>query len=445
VKVALSEVEANFLHHLYATPFVKIKVGETTIDYDMYVDHDAFSGSLGDIHLYDLIQYPYTKDPRNFDEFETENKYEILGLSNVDQKNTLSLDCKFYSDTCPLKDTHVTNTVKLYVASIKYIFQFDLMLRIKDYFFERLLDSVTDTDPYESETTSNLEAKLIKFYEKSQVDDYDLKQENAIIDLHLEAENPCIVIKARNHYTDEFMFLLGNIHVTSELHTVKDKWTLSPKKKVRMSSFKIDIENSKFYHNNLQMGTMDMLKVDFRQLVFSELLEYIDPLALNKAFCTDLNFSPITIQLSKVQFTYLMKCLDLNINYDDGMKEQYDFRKKIDFTEVHKIEDDYKTMVFNINMTSVSLSLYFLNEFLSEIVCQDLDMTVDRFASNKNIIEICSTALWTFGEECEDTGKKQVITGPIGCGNLIYTDASFYNFEVLGNKDLKSLKIDKMK
>ena len=103
-------------------------------------------------------------------------------------------------------------------------------MRIKDYFFDRFLDSVTDTNPYENEIVSNIEEKLIKFYEKDQVDNYDLKQEDEIIDLYVEAENPCIILRARNHYTEEFTIFLGNIHVTSEMITEKGKWMLSPDK-----------------------------------------------------------------------------------------------------------------------------------------------------------------------------------------------------------------------
>jgi len=80
--------------------------------------------------------------------------------------------------------------VKLYVASIKYIFQLDYMMRIKEYFFDRFLESVTDTNPYEDQKIVNIEEKLIKFNTKQQVDDYDLDQEDEIIELIVEAKNP---------------------------------------------------------------------------------------------------------------------------------------------------------------------------------------------------------------------------------------------------------------
>lgn len=67
------------------------------------------------------------------------------------------------------------------------------------------------------------------------------------------------------------------------------------------------MEETTFSHRDGKMGNINLLKVDFRQLLGSDTLEYIDPLALSKAFVIKLEFSPINVQLSKKQFTYLMK------------------------------------------------------------------------------------------------------------------------------------------
>ena len=94
-------------------------------------------------------------------------------------------------------------------------------------------------------------------------------------------------------------------------------------------------------------------------------------------------------------------------------------------------------MIIDIKMKWVSLSWYFLNEFLTEIVCQNMNILVDKFISYKNMIDISSSAIWVFGEESESTGFKQVIVGPMGCGNSINTDSSFYNFEIENSTALK--------
>lgn len=283
VRAALLEVEADFLHHIYATPLAKIKIGQTNVDYDMYVDHDDLNGTLGGIRVYDMTNYPYTIDPRKHEDFSKVKMFEILGLRDPKEKNTLSLDCRFFSDTCPRKPNKRKNLIKLYVASIKYIFQLDYLMRIKDFFFERLLDSVTETNPYADQQELGIEQKLIRFRDSEEVAAFDLNQEDSIIELHVEAKNPCIILRARNHYTEEFTICLGDVHVSSELIIEKNKWALCPKKEVRVCSFLINIEETTFSHRDGKMGKIKLLDVNVKQLVNSDSLEYVDPLALNKA------------------------------------------------------------------------------------------------------------------------------------------------------------------
>ena len=69
----------------------------------------------------------------------------------------------------------------------------------------------------------------------------------------------------------------------------------------------------------------------------------------------------------------------------------------------------------------------------------------DRYMSYKNIIEISSSALWVFGEQCKTTKFKQIIVGPIGCKNSIKTNDSFYEFDRVNNDNLKYQNFDEIK
>ena len=219
--------------------------------------------------------------------------------------------------------------------------------------------------------------------------------------------------------------------------TETGKWKFNSEKSVRVCSFKIGIEETTLYHRDGKMGSCELINIDFRQILHSDSLEYIDQLALNKAMVIDMEFSPIHCQISKNQFTYLMKCMDLNINYDDGMKDLYDFKLKKEFTEINPIKEDYRQMLVKIKMPCISISCYFLNEFLAEIVCQGFTVDIDRFVSTKNILDLSASCLWAFGEESIETGHKQVITGPIGSSNSVFTDSAFYAFDINKNLELK--------
>jgi len=71
-------------------------------------------------------------------------------------------------------------------------------------------------------------------------------------------------------------------------------------------------------------------------------------------------------------------------------------------------------MIIDIKMTSISLSCYFLGEFLTEIVCHDMCILIDRYISLTNWIQMSSSALWVFSEKSTETDFKQIIVGPIG-------------------------------
>ena len=134
------------------------------------------------------------------------------------------------------------------------------------------------------------------------------------------------------------------------------KWPLSPSKPVNFTLYTISVENTTFYHKYDQLGSIKTFSVDFENILYSEILEFIDPLALDKSIVISLDFCPIDVKMSKEQFTYFMKCLDLNVNYDDGLRDYYDFRAKKEFIESLPFDKDYKFMVIESKITSLSLS-----------------------------------------------------------------------------------------
>ena len=305
-----------------------------------------------------MTNYPYTYEPDKIENFKDGKKYEVLGLQDSNDKNTLSFDCKLYEPHCPLKRPKVSNTVKVYVSSIKYTYQQDLLFRFKDYFFDKFLDSLADTDPYYdySLNQTNIEEKLIKFKNEREVRTFDLNQPDETIEIHCEIKNPLIIFKARNHYKDEFKIFLGNITVDSSLVTKIKKWRLYQNKPIKFTLYTINVENTTFFHKDDQLGSIKTFTVEFENILYSEIIEFIDPLALDKSLMISLDFCPIDVKMSKEQFTYFMKCIDLNINYDDGFRDYYDFRAKKEFAESHPFEEDYKFMIIESKMTSVSLS-----------------------------------------------------------------------------------------
>ena len=69
-----------------------------------------------------------------------------------------------YSENCPLHKPNTLSKLKLEVASIKLLFCYEMFMRIIDYFFDKFLWAITDTDPYEAfEIKKRKSVNLIDF------------------------------------------------------------------------------------------------------------------------------------------------------------------------------------------------------------------------------------------------------------------------------------------
>ena len=55
-------------------------------------------------------------------------------------------------------------------------------------------------------------------------------------------------------------------------------------------------------------------------------------------------------------------------------------------------------MIISISCPSVSIALYFKEEFLTELVAGGLQMSIDRFISSKSVMQIMIGSVFMFNE-----------------------------------------------
>jgi hypothetical protein len=81
-------------------------------------------------------------------------------------------------------------------------------------------------------------------------------------------------------------------------------------------------------------------------------------------------FSPIKMQLSSEEYTYLLKTLDLNIMFSDDLCEFYDFTsvKTIKTNEKLSKDSEYHRIEIGIQLPLASIALIFKGEYLAELV-----------------------------------------------------------------------------
>ena len=143
-------------HHKYYTPLFDLSVGRFEFHYDMHYDHDVMVGDFSNARAFDLTSYPFTQDPRvtkraSLADIDSYRRYEIIGIRDSQDlalSNAITFKSVLFTDKCPLHAPGITSSLSLEVASVKIVFFHEQAFRIIDYFMDKFLWSITESDPY---------------------------------------------------------------------------------------------------------------------------------------------------------------------------------------------------------------------------------------------------------------------------------------------------------
>ena len=84
-------------------------------------------------------------------------RQEIIGIRDQDEEvkgegevigNGIHFGTILYTDKCPLHKPGITSSLTLDIASVKIAYYFEMSFRIIDYFFDKFLWAITESDPY---------------------------------------------------------------------------------------------------------------------------------------------------------------------------------------------------------------------------------------------------------------------------------------------------------
>jgi len=81
-------------------------------------------------------------------------RYEIIGIRDSNKEgsaaNAIYFESVLYTDKCPLHPPNTTSSLTVEVASVKIVYFYEMSFRVIDYFMDKFLWSITETDPYPS-------------------------------------------------------------------------------------------------------------------------------------------------------------------------------------------------------------------------------------------------------------------------------------------------------
>ena len=142
------------LHHKYDTPFIKVILEESIMDYKNFIDHSVISATFGNIDIYDMLGYPSEVSPLDFKHekmsFEEINKKysfeKLLGSKPPQDKENFNMH--IYNSDCPIKaEKENRNFTRVEFGEIWAVYIQELSFRrVVTYMLQQLLYSLSPFD-----------------------------------------------------------------------------------------------------------------------------------------------------------------------------------------------------------------------------------------------------------------------------------------------------------
>jgi hypothetical protein len=155
-------------------------------------------------------------------------------------------------------------------------------------------------------------------------------------------------------------------------------------KELIVSSFIIDCKDLglKNGRDNFELSKPFNLRINFSYLGATPLLPRIDSHELDKSFFVHIDFmEEINLILREDLYTYIMRCIDLNLAYEDGLDALYNFRNE---EEYFRCKDYLLKVRTKITSDFITLTLFTnKGEQLTELGIKKPDIVIDYFFQSK--------------------------------------------------------------
>ena len=137
VNAKIKNVRVIWLQPTLQFMFMEVRLGETNIFCNLYVDHIEIEGSLGNTQIFDLSNYPYTITSQ--DQYNPDHIKEILGFK---ENSSFYFKYKSYSGWCPHYKDNINTLCTVVFNSGRLTYIHELFFRFFNYLFEEFLGSI---------------------------------------------------------------------------------------------------------------------------------------------------------------------------------------------------------------------------------------------------------------------------------------------------------------
>lgn len=224
-------------------------------------------------------------------------------------------------------------------------------MRFMNYFLCQLMESLGDSNPYE-DMRERLRKRLDPFgadidpadakvknstAENNRREVVDLMQTTQVTGLDIMIENPLIILKDRPYLPTCLRLDLGLIQISSKTQPICGRWRKHINREVFVNSLLIDARSMRI--DCLSHAAASQVMPPFDLVIDYESINS-SPLLLDGHLSPGIDFDDLQIQekitirtfeaslemkFKPAIYTYLMRCLDLNINYVDELDAHFQF------------------------------------------------------------------------------------------------------------------------
>lgn len=214
-------------------------------------------------------------------------------------------------------------------------------------------------------------------------EEIDLKQAKSKMVMNIKANRPIVIIKDYPHSEKYFEVDLGEISVSCTEQYEAGRFHKYPKKLALTNTFLIGTKDLgiKFQPAGVDLTNPFSVNVDFTNLAYSTQLIKVSSKELDKSFKINVELVPkLHLSLRQDVYTFLLRCIDLNFAYTDGLEAAYNFRNT---------EEYFKSTAFilktavHVRTHSVNLSIFESQEtLLTELAIKEPNIIINMYLNN---------------------------------------------------------------
>ena len=163
--------------------YTEVKMGESSMDFDMYTDHSVIKGSLGNTQIYDLCEYPFVISSQ--DKYNPNNKVEIFGLkmnqnedNNINNNEMISFTYYGFTEYCPKFVDNYSDIAECKINKVFMVYTQEQFLRLLNYFIYEFLGAMTAPVVKEEEKELKHLEEMNPLKENVNEENFDDQEEN---------------------------------------------------------------------------------------------------------------------------------------------------------------------------------------------------------------------------------------------------------------------------